>query len=308
MFFMSSSNFNKKTFLLQLDEDINNIKSSKKMFILADKTQKEDHEKILYENVTKTYKKANPSLPKKINIEAKEIAKEFNLDEKLNIMANHKPDFRTNPKYRLLNPTKRELGKLSKHILQTTNTELRNKIKVNQWQNSSEVIEWFKNIPNKKECTFTVFDIQEFYPSITEDLLKQAILFAQNSVSIPPKSIDVIYHSRKSLLYHNDDPWVKKDTSVEFDVTMGSYDGAEVCEIIGLFMLDMLSKLFEKNSIGLYRDNGLSILRNYNGHQSDKVWKNLTKLLKKYQLNLDIKCNLKTVDYLDISFNLNTGI
>ena len=32
------------------------------------------------------------------------------------------------------------------------------------------------------------------------------------------------------------------------------------------------------------------------------------KLFKKYQLNLGIKCNLKTVDYLDISFNLNTGI
>ena len=62
-------------------------------------------------------------------------------------------------------------------------------------------------------------------------------------------------------MYHNDDPWVKKDTSVEFDVTMGSYDGAEVCEIVGLFILDMLSKLFEKNSIGLYRDNGLSFLQ-----------------------------------------------
>ena len=135
-------------FLLKLDEDIKNIKSSKKMFISADKTQnfyeikKEDHEKILYENVTKTFKKTNPSLPKKINIEAKKIAKEFNLDEKLNIMAkqqcfvtikDHKPDFRTNPKYRLLNPTKSELGKLSKHILQTINTELQNKIKVNQW-------------------------------------------------------------------------------------------------------------------------------------------------------------------------------
>ena len=67
-----------------------------------------------------------------------------------------------------------------------------------------------------------------------------------STVSIPPKSIDVIFHSRKSLLYHNDDPWVKKDTSVEFDVTMGSYDGAEVCEIVGLFMLDTLSKFFEK--------------------------------------------------------------
>ena len=123
-----------------------------------------------------------------------------------------------------------------------------------------------------------------------------------------PKSIDVIFHSRKSLLYHNDDPWVKKDTSVEFDVTMGSYDGAEVGEIVGVFMLDMLSKLFEKNSIGLHRDDGLSIFRNYNGHQSNKVRKDLTKLSKKYQLNLDIKCNLKTVDYLDISFDLNPSI
>ena len=109
-------------------------------------------------------------------------------------------------------------------------------------------------------------------------------------------------------MYHNDDPWVKKDTSVEFDVTMGSYDGAEVCEIVVLFMLDMLSKLFEKKYISLYRHDGLSISRNYNGHQSDKVREELTKLFKKYQLNLDIKCNIKTADYLDISFDLNTGI
>ena len=63
------------TFLLKLDEDIKSIKSSRKMFISADETQsfyeiiKEDHEKIFYENVTKTYEKANLSLPKKINIE-----------------------------------------------------------------------------------------------------------------------------------------------------------------------------------------------------------------------------------------------
>ena len=141
----------------------------------------------------------------------KKVAKEFNLDDKLNIMAkqqcfvtikDHTPDFRTNPKYRLLNPTMSKLGELSKHILQTINTELQNKIKIISDKNSNEVIDWFKNIPNKNECAFTVFDIKEFYPSITEDLLKQAILFAQNSVSIPPKSIDVIFHSSKFLLYH----------------------------------------------------------------------------------------------------------
>ena len=89
---------------------------------------------------------------------------------------------------------------------------------------------------------------------------------------------------------------------------MGSYDGAKVCEIVGMFMLVMLSKSFEKNSIGLYRDDGLSVFRNYNRHQNDRVRKGLMKLLQKYQLNLYMKCNLKIVDYLYISFALNTGI
>ena len=169
-------------FLLKLDKGIKSIRSSKEMFISADKKQNfyeikiEDQWNILYENMTKTYKKADTLLPKKINIEAKKIAKQFNLDHKLNIMVkqkcfdtikSHQPDFSTNPKYRLLNPTKSKLGK---HVLQTVGTKLANKIKVNQCQNSNKVIKWFKNIPNKNECTFTVFDIQKFYPSMREDL------------------------------------------------------------------------------------------------------------------------------------------
>ena len=132
-----------------VDEDIKNIKSSKKMFISADKTQnfyeikKEDHEKILYENVTESYKKANPLLPKKINIEGKKIAKEFNLDDKLNIMVkqqcfvtikDYKPNFCTNPKYRLLNPTKSELGKLSL----ANNQNFKTKLKLIEWFHSQQ--------------------------------------------------------------------------------------------------------------------------------------------------------------------------
>ena len=71
----------------------------------------------------------------------------------------HKDYFRVNPKYRLLNPTKNELGKISKHILQQVSTNIRRVLNVNQWQNSSEVIKWFKNIKNKNLHTFTVFDI-----------------------------------------------------------------------------------------------------------------------------------------------------
>ena len=64
----------------------------------------------------------------------------------------HKPDFRTNPKYRLLNPTKSELGKLSKHILQSINTELRNKIQVNQWQTQVKSLNGLKTFPTKKNA------------------------------------------------------------------------------------------------------------------------------------------------------------
>ena len=46
---------------------------------------------------------------------------------------------------------------------------------------------------------------------------------------------------------------------------MGSFDGAECCELIGLYMLNKLTEgkhaLFSKASLGLYRDDGLGIVR-----------------------------------------------
>ena len=111
-----------------------------------------------------------------------------------------------------------------------TTTEIRNKVKVHQWQNSNEVSQWFKNIPNKNECVFTIFGFPEFHSSLTEDLLKPAILFAQNPINIPPESIKFIFNFHKAFMYHNDDPLVKQHTSVEPDVTMGSHDNSRVRE------------------------------------------------------------------------------
>ena len=70
-----------------------------------------------------------------------------------------------------------------------------------------------------------------------------------------------IFHSRISLLYYNDEPLVKKGES-NFDVSMSAYDGAEVCELIGIFILSLPSKHINKNHIGLYRVDGLAILKN----------------------------------------------
>jgi hypothetical protein len=106
-----------------------------------------------------------------------------------------------------------------------------------------------------------IFDIKDFYPSITEKLLKNALNFANEISPIDPKDKEMIFHARKSLLFNYGESWVKKGNT-QFDVTMGAYDGAEVCELVGCFLLAEISKKFERNNIGLYRDDGLAVLRN----------------------------------------------
>ena len=86
-------------------------------------------------------------------------------------------------------------------------------------------------------------------------------------------------------MFHDNEPWIKKDSNDDFDVTMGSYDGAEVCELAGLFMLIELSKNFDKDNIGLYRDDGLSVFKNYNGHENDKVQKEMIDPINQHHLN-----------------------
>ena len=124
---------------------------------------------------------------------------------------------------------KNEIGRISKHILQNINKTLFEEIKVNEWKNIESVIKWFKSIPNKHLYRFLMFDIKDFYPLIKEKLLWEAIRFAKLYISKTNKDIEAIFHARKSLLYHNDEPWVKKGES-NFDVSMGAYNGAEVYE------------------------------------------------------------------------------
>ena len=80
------------------------------------------------------------------------------------------------------------------------------------------------------------FDIKDFYSSIKETLLNEAIQLAKEHVSITRKDIEVIFHARKLILYLNGKSWVKKEGG-SFDVIMGAYDKAEVWELIGIYML-----------------------------------------------------------------------
>ena len=61
---------------------------------------------------------------------------------------------------------------------------------------------------------------------------------------------------------------------------MESYDGAETCELVGTYLLSLWPKFIDRNNCGLYRDDGLILLKNTNGQKMDKIRKLVIKTFK----------------------------
>ena len=114
-------------------------------------------------------------------------------------------------------------------------------------------------------------------------------------------------HARKSLLFSDEEEWIRKRNNGRtdlFDVTMGSYDGAEVCELVGLYLLSQIESKFEDANIGLYRDDGLAIFSNLTPSNAERVKKALVKIFKENGLDITVDANLKIVNFLDVTLNL----
>ena len=71
---------------------------------------------------------------------------------------------------------------------------------------------------------------------------------------------------------------------------MGSYDGAEIYELVGLFILSKLKDTFG-NNIGFYRDDGLVLLDTKSSRLSDKARKDLTHAFNELGLNITAQAN-----------------
>ena len=88
---------------------------------------------------------------------------------------------------------------------------------------------------------------------------------------------------------------------------MGSFDGAEVCELVGLYLLNKVKPLLGTSNVMLYRNDGLAIVHKANGPKLDRLGKDIISLFKNGGLSIAIDTNLIETDILDVSFNLNTG-
>ena len=135
--------------------------------------------------------------------------------------------------------------------------------------------------------------------------LERSIEYAKSFDRIEHKALEAILLARKSLLFSKDEIWVKKDNS-SFNVTMESFSGAEICEIVGLYILNKLSNLLGNENVGLYRDDGLTAINSCSGPALDGTRKNIIALFKKKGLNITIETNLIETVFLDVTFNLVT--
>ena len=134
--------------------------------------------------------------------------------------------------------------------------------------------------------------------------MKNPLILQEASSKIEDKTIDVINNARKSLLFHDGNAWVIKEGNPLFDVTMGSFDGAKVCELVGIYLLGKLVPLIRTKNVGLYRDDGLAVIHQANGPKMEMIRKDIIALFKSRRLSITIDTTLIETDFLDILFNL----
>ena len=136
----------------------------------------------------------------------KQIAQDINLDNRIECIAkiyafvtsrDHKQNLLSGTPCRLINPCKSELGKISKITLENINKTLIEKLSVNQWKNRETVIHWFKSIEQKSRCFFFQFNVIEIYLSITEKVLEEVIVFANQHTEMAEKDLRICPLSRR---------------------------------------------------------------------------------------------------------------
>ena len=122
------------------------LRNTEKVIIPADKTrnlykmEKDNYNKHLTENTAKAYKKSNMNKVNKLNLEAKKKADKLSISDRVDRLQNneayitikdHKENLQTNPTFRLINPSKTSIGKISKKILYEINEKITSSIGVN---------------------------------------------------------------------------------------------------------------------------------------------------------------------------------
>ena len=86
---------------------------------------------------------------------------------------------------------------------------------------------------------------------------------------------------------------------------MGAPDGAEICELKGLFLLNEIRQNLPELNCGLYRDNGLAEHWRIGSTEMNEIRQKLIDIFKSHGLRITIDPPNKTIsNFLDVTLNL----
>ena len=88
-----------------------------------------------------------------------------------------------------------------------------------------------------KQHKSIIFEIKDFYPSILKEILTDTLTFVEAIIKLDGQDKKIKYDSFKSLLFNQEQTWMKKEGEL-FAVSIGAYDGLEVCELLSIFLLN----------------------------------------------------------------------
>ena len=87
---------------------------------------------------------------------------------------------------------------------------------------------------------------------------------------------------------------------------MDTYDLAQVADLIGIYILDMLGCIIKLQKAGFYRDDRIIFIPDSNAPKTSKIQK-IIKAFKLLGLWIEIASNLKIVEFLDVIYNCDNG-
>ena len=199
--------------------NVQKMNKDDKLYVPADKmtnfyqVSPDKYNDLMQQNINKDYKKTSTKSVRNSTLKDKQITDKLDISDRIDTTAqseafitlrDHKPNFTNKPTCRLINPCKSEIWNLSKQILERIKSQIIRGTNLKQWKNTDEVIQWFNGINNKQKYSFIAFDVCEFYPSITDDLLSNALSFASKYDNISDDEKHVLKKTELKNHRHKD--------------------------------------------------------------------------------------------------------
>ena len=85
------------------------------------------------------------------------------------------------------------------------------------------------------------------------------------------------------------------------------YDSSQIADLIGLYILNILTRIISPEQLGLYYADGLIYIPNSNGPISSNIQKKITTAFKFWGFKIEVSSNYKIVNFLDVTLDLSNN-